>query len=664
MYGHFGNQVFHWIHYGFAFFCLYIGIPRLVFDLPSDRKVERTFAFAIRAVMWMIVLAYILIITKLFEMLALLAILLVFSLRKSLFSPDNTRRGDSVFAIGKFFYNWADGQASLKTSGMRRLLAFRDKLINFKVSFSIKALEYGLLTVVLVISGYIRLYDVVRNPSPAMSDAYVTMAWMKYADERLLFVDGIYPQGYYYVLDYLHKFAAIDSLYVLRFTGPVTNILIVFCLYFIVSRLSANRLAGIAAAAMLGLFGDLLGGGWDRQAASLSQEFGFLIVLPTLFFFYRWMVEKKEADFRTGVVGAAAVGLVHAIGFGFLWLGGGALAVAELFLRPKPGMKRFLKWFFAGTISGVIAILPAVIGLVVGKHFHANSLNFTFEESLVVRPPIRIIDWIALFSAALLLVSSLRGSFEKRFADLFISVFGFGIFILYEFVGWITQKDMISARSPDLWAIMIPLLCGMAIARMLGWIGSFRYNQFCFAGIFSLVLIAGTIVHPPKPIFPDKLESDEGLNQYLRIDQSFTPKSWTIVYSFREGNNMVRGSGYYMYVGPKIGDFDAPTYFLGVYDPTKPGLTRYGEKKVDTRIGQDVFIFYEKHVYKNEALLQLKTEVGKAKEYKTRETDMVELKKWLELYERSNGKIEVYYDGPTLTVYHIHIIEKSKPVNE
>lgn len=653
MYADFGNQLYNWAHYTAGILCLFILIPRMMFELPGDRFLERSFGYVLRIVFWFIVLAYALIMLKLFEMLALLTVLLIVSLRKSVLSLHPEVRGKSFFAIAKFFYDWTDGIVSLRAIVARRVNKWRSSIRGFRIGSFAIIVEYGTLFIVLAVSAFMRFYDTLRHPAPAMSDAYVAYAWMKFADERMLFAEGIYPQGYYYILDYLHKFAAIDPLYVLRFTGPVTNLLIVVFLYYFVQRLSGSRLAGIIAAAGRGIFGYLPGGDWDRQAASLSQEFGFFIMLPTLYFFYLWLQKNRTADYRSALFGASAVGLVHAIAYAFLWLGAAALMAADLVVNHQGFLKRLLKVIAVGFISAVISTVPIGLGLMLHKHFHASSLNYTFEVAKVLLPPIRPIDIAALVSAALLLVSSLRGPKPRRIAECFIGVFGFSVFFLYEYAGWLTQKAVLMERSPDLWALTVPLLIGMAAAPLFRFLSGLRVPPGAVSLVAASVILGAMLVYPPQPIYPYKLESDEGIDQYLRISQSFTPKSWLIVYSFREANNMTRGKGFHMYVGPKIGELDAPVSFLGRYDPTKPALTRYGEKKPDTGIGSDVFIFYEKEVFKNNILAQIDSKVGKMKEYRTREEDMKKLREWLDAYERVNGPLDVYYDGQGLTVYHI-----------
>lgn len=655
MYANVGNQLYSWIHYAIACCLLLVVVPRLVFTLPKDRTVESLIAFALRSFFWLVIAAYALIAVKLLEYFSLFVLFGVMALRHSLLSPDTERREQSSYSLAIRFYDWIDGILSVRKAFISRLHQFKNSAKAVKKLSWTDALEYGLLIVILAVSCYIRLYDSLHRAAIAFSDGYVTTQWIKYADNNILFGDGIYPQGFYYFLWYLYKFSGIDALYTMRFTGPLANTLIVFCLYFIVRRLSGNRVAGMVAAVVVGLFGQILGGDWGRQAGTLSQEFGLLLVLPTIYFFHRWMQNNNEVDYRTGLIGAAATGLTHEIGFAYVWLALGALLLADYIHTRRQFLAKLKKCTVAGLISVAISVAPAVLGLLLGKSVHASSLKYVYDTVVVERPPIRALDIAALSGAGLMLLASGAGPKALRICNTSIATLGIVTYIIYEFLGWLTQIDMISTRSVDLWNLTIPILLGMGAAVVLRLLETPRLPRVVWAGAFAVALAAAAVTLPPRPIVTAaKLESDEAVNQYLRISQSFLPKSWTIVYSFREANVLIKGKGYHLYVGSKIGDLDAPpSYFLGKYDPTKPGLTPYGGQPPDTSVGSEVFIFYEKQLFKNKYIDLPDVWGSKFKEYRTREQDMVNLRKWLDEFEQANGPIEVYYNSPSLTVYHI-----------
>lgn len=659
MYATVENHLFNLLHYLAAVLILYFVFPRVIFKIWHEDLTSRFLAYSLRSVCCLIIMGYVLIILKLFEVPVLLTILmLVYLFNKNLLSLDTDKREKAFLKVVTLYFDLLDGIQSVKSYVLGRLIKFKSLIFRRKITY-VSFIENVLLLLILVLSFYLRFYDVYFHAAPSMSDAYVTLSWMKNAQEQMLFVDGIYPQGFYILLDYFYKFSGIDPLYVLRYTGPVMNTLAVFCIYFFVTRVSNNRLAGIASALLMGVFGNLLCGEWDRQAATLSQEYGFILVVPTLYFYYQWVRSQNKLDFQTSLFGSCAVGLVHAIGFAFLWMGVGALILADLTLYPKDFFYKIKQVIKAFLLSTSVSITPAIIGWLEGKGFHENSFNFTFEEVIVNKPPINIIDLFALGAAFFLLCSSFIGSKERRLGERFVSLFGLVTYFVYEYLGWITKKELISSRSPDLWAITIPLLIGMAAAVIIKLLLTCRIPNKMIVTAAGLTVLLLTLFYPSAVIHPDKLESDSGLEQYLRISESFAPKSWMIIYSFREANNMIRGKGYHMYVGPKIGLIDAPNYFIFRYDPYKAPLTLYGDTKPDLNIPGDVFIFYEKKIFKNPALAQLETKAGKKAEYATREKDMLDLKQWLEEYRQAHGSLPIYYDGKDLTVYHFKRVDSN-----
>jgi hypothetical protein len=652
MYASIGNHLFNLLHYVFAVAFLYFLIPKLIFSFRQDDLSHQLMAYATRSICCLVVIAYMLIMMKLFEVPVLIVLpILVYLNKKNILSLDREKRYKAYLKVVTYYYDSLDGNFSLKAYFQERWSQFWKLQVRGQFQF-VQLVETLLLILILVLSFYVRFYDVYLHAAPSSSDAYVALSWMKYARDQMLFVDGIYPQGFYFVLDYLSKFSGIDPVYILRYTGPVMNTLAVYCIYFFVSRISKNRLGGIAAALLFGVFGQILCWVWIRQGATLSQEYGFNLVIPTLYFYYRWVKTKNSVDFYTGLFGSCAVGLIHAIGFVFLWMGVGTLLLADSTLGMRGFGSKFKLTLKAFLISTIMSLAPALMGLLMGKGFHSSSLSFAFEEMIVDKPPITTLDVAALVAIFFLLWASFIGPKERRLGERFIALFGILTFFVYEYLGWITQREVISSRAPDLWAILVPILIGMAVAVLIkGLLRCGIPNPLIAlaSGITICLLIS---YYPISVIYPDKLESDSGVEQYLQISQEFMPKSWMIVYSFREANNMIRGKGYHMYVGPKIGRFESPNYFIGRYDPAKEPLTLFDEKKPDINLPGEIFIFYEKEVYKHPVLAQMDSVIGKKQEYATREKDRDELKQWLDDYLQAHGTLPVYYEGQDLTVYH------------
>lgn len=654
MYVSIGNHLLQLVHFGIAMFFLYFLLPRLAFPQTNLGLAEDSIAHALRGVCLLIIMGYSLILLKLFETPMILTIFLISGLRRSLLSSNEQKREGSAQKVTTLFYDWIDGLFFVLGFLKNSCVQLNKSLYNQYSLWKKDICTILLLIIIISVSFGIRFYDVYYHAAPTMSDSYVTLSWLKNAQDQQLFVDGIYPQGYYILLNYFAKFSAIDPLYVLRYSGPISNTLIIYCSYFLIARLSGERQAGIVASIIPGVFGFILSGEWERQTTSLSQEYSYLLVLPTLYFYCQWVKTQKETYYRTALAGACAVGLVHVIGYVYLCLGVGCLVLTDLSLSKKAAFLRFKRLCTAFMISAAASVTPAIIGLFMGKSFHANSLNFTFEVALVERPPIQTLDFVALGLAVFLILSSKFGGKDQRVSERCIGLLGIIMFFIYEYLAWLTQKEVIASRAPSLWALTLPLVLGMGASVFFRFLRRLKLNVF-IPILTTALIFCLTWFYLVVPIDPSrfKMESDAGVEQYLSINQNFLPRNWMIIYSFREANNMIRGKGYHMYIGPELGNVKTSNYFLGRFDPQKPAFTQYGSNKPDSNLPKDVFIFYEKKIFRN-ILLENDPDpkVGRQAEYTHREQDMKELKAWLDKYQAVNGELSVYYDSDELTVYH------------
>jgi hypothetical protein len=508
-----------------------------------------------------------------------------------------------------------------------------------------------LLASVIGCSAYVRFYDAWTSPAPGLSDGYVTLAWMKYVNSRDLFHDGIYPQGFHIFLAYLKKFAAIDSLYVLKYTGPLNGVLICAGLYFTISRFGGNRYAGIAAAALYGLGGTSLhGADWVRQAATNSQEFALVFVFPTFYFMVRYLQEGRRQDLLTALAGCAVTGLVHTLVFAFTGLGVGVLLVVGLLLHPRLLWKRMSRLAAGALATVVLSVLPLGLGYALGKKVHSSSEEFLVSQAKVTPPDLTGWDVAALCALAILFLAALLILFARRpaadkIAVWFAALLGAGTFALYEFGGTVTQSLVLASRSGALWVPALSFCIGAAgcvIARVP--LPSVLRDGMQAASILLLGAWLVTLTHL-TPIVPYKMEWEANVEQYLRIADERRPNTW-IIFSQNEEYALSLGVGYHDYI----------KMLVETYDPTRPPLTRRGAAEPDPNVPKHIYIFQEKKVFrvaKDNAIYSLLESV-----YEQREQDNKKLDKWLESYRKWNGDVEVFYEDDHLVVYHLQRLDE------
>jgi len=639
--------LYHLAHFSFAFVLLMGVWPSFVFARTSDDAWERRWACYLRIVLIYIVVGYLLVALKLFEVLSILVVLLALTFRHYLTRGSDEARVTAMTLIGKNFYDLLDMGFRLKTSLQRmknwEQLRSWDK---YKIpSFPKSSGLWVKLTLACVLLGaiYIRFYDACVNAAPALSDGYVTLAWMKYINRRLLFEDGIYPQGFHIVLAYLHKFSAIDQLYVLKYTGPLNGVLFTFGLYFVLSRLTGNRFAGMMAAAVYGLAGEaLLVIEWLRQASTNSQEFAIVFLFPSLYFMFLYLKNGKRADLLTAAAGCCVTGLVHSLVFAYLGMGMGILLFVAMILHFSEYWSRVWRLALAGIASVLVSLAPITAGLLAGKKFHGSSEEFLHQTVEVASPILHAWDYIALSAIFItLLAVFFTKRKEERLFPLFAGLLGLCTFLIYYYGGVLTNSLLLSTRSISLWAAAVPFCIGAAwdvLWKVLHKIPRRQAAEWsiCTAAVASLVFSTGL-----EPIKPYKMEWDSSVEQYLRIASTFRPKTW-IIYSQNEGYALALGNGYHGYLRE----------LLDTYDPKHTPLTKKGEEASDPFVPVDIFIYQEKNVFqveKTNNIYQLLAET-----YEQRKQENAALKQWIDTYRAYHNDLEIFYEDENLRIYHLH----------
>jgi hypothetical protein len=650
MYSSLQNQVVQFGHYVFAFIILFIIWPGFIFEKHSGTLLESIYSRYFKIVLLIIALGYLLVLIKLFELLSIFVILLLLSVWNYVVRKKATSIQYVIDRLLVSLYDTIDGVINPIKSYKERLVQSAAGLRVLRQDFLKLLPEIASILLVLstvLYSAYLRLYDAFIHAAPAMSDAYVTLAWMKYIDSRILFHDGIYPQGFHIYLATLSKFAAIDPLYVLRYTGPLNGVLTALGLYFVLSHITRSRLAGAVAASVYGIFGSYLATEWERQASTNSQEFGFVFVIPTVYFYYRYMMYSKEEDFYTAAAGTAVVGLVHQMAFTFTGAGMCCVIAAGALSGFKDNFKKMCKTAVAGIVCVVISVIPYGIGRLMGIESNTAASEFLFGEAELSMPKLSdmtAMDKIAIACIVLVLLYMFFNikSFKGMLAEKFVVMLGVGAFSLYFWGGYVTQKIVVAARSGEFWGLVAPCCIGMAWYIIERIIPAFS-GKVLGTLLFSALALSAGVLLKPSPIIPYKMHHDSNVEQYVKISNVCRPKTWWLVSAQEEDYALVLGKGFLV----------SSRDFMDDYDPKKIALTKRGQGEPDSSVPEDVFIYYEKDIFKVDEGNSIYEIV--APDYERREKEKIEMKKWLSEYHKAHDDIELFYEDENLAVYHINI---------
>lgn len=256
------NQIANLARYAFSFIITFIIWPRILFKETARQGLDAFWSRYTKMTCLVIGVVYVLVIIKLYELISFIAVLVAIAVYKHYFKGSDTSsfRENTARAV-LWVYDFLDRKkhlSPLMVQLVKKLAVTLKDIIFHRVNGFVPAANTLGMGVVLAYSLYLRYYDAVINAAPAMSDAYVTMAWAKYAEQNILFHDGIYPYGFYNYLSLLHKFAFDNALYVLKYTGPLDGMLTAVGLYFIVTRFTGRIVPGIVAAFIYGVMVDSL----------------------------------------------------------------------------------------------------------------------------------------------------------------------------------------------------------------------------------------------------------------------------------------------------------------------------------------------------------------------------------------------------------------------
>lgn len=643
MYSTISNHLFQFSHFLISVVLLYIIYPRFFLFSRRGNFLDNTMENFLKMMLLTIVIGYILVLLKLYEFLALIMVFIalsayVYVYRKSIEEVKSIKN-----KWGAYVFNTLDGVASIKEDFNNYL---SEKTEETKKQYVKKTRDKALvveilvITVILLYSAYLRFFDAYYYAAPPMSDGSVVLEWMKLIIQRKFFAKEIYPQGFHITLANIQKFSFIDPLYVLKYAGPLNGVLTTLGIYYFVSRIFNEKTPAFIAAITFGILGSYLPIDWMRQAASNSQEFGYVFMFPTVCYFYKYFISRDKKDLIVAFSGAAVIGLVHPIAYVFIALAVVILCFVAILIGYKKNILTVGKVILAGTFSGIIAGAPLALGLLMKKKFHGSSEQFLTEKLNIIQyPALKVADTIALASIFLLFIFILFNikQVNKYFAHVYVLLLSSISFIIYYFGGVVTQSAVITTRFPDLWNLTATVAIGTAIHITLKIVKNEYYKRGVGLIITIALLLLSIIYIKPQPIVTYKMERNEEVEQYLRISAMCNPTQWTIV-SDRDGDySQILGRGTHIRTNE----------FVEKYSPYSTYIYYEGsEYKVP-----DVFIYHDKKPFSYGKVEDSIEERKKAIERRIEANE--KLTTWLQEYKKNHDNLELFYEDENFQVYHI-----------
>ncbi len=491
------------------------------------------------------------------------------------------------------------------------------------------------------LAAYLRMSDAVANAAPALSDSYVTLAWMKYINERAVFHDGIYPQGFHIILSVLHKISKVNPLLVLKYVGPLDSILIILSTYLAGLALSRRAMGGVVAAFAYTALTRFLPYEYARQAATNSQEFAMAFLLPSVVFAFKYLQTRKWQYLAATVSCLAVIGMAHMLIALFAAIGVAAAWLATMLTGPR-SVKHAACLAAGGVLAGIASAAPLLVGMALGIGLHASSLSFALTAAESPCPPITPFMLVALVMAAL----GVAGSFVRRRSDplappgaLTALVLLAAALFLYQGPRFGIESVALNSRSGEFaavamsvaygvgWGCLMPYPDGKAVLR--------RLARAAAATATLVAVLAGAALARPTPARPYKMQYNSWLDQYLRISQAYRPSDWLIV-SDQEGYAVAFGQGWHLMMGD----------FLQYVSPIGDALVYAAPDGASVIDHPYVFIFHERVPYYVEHELVIQ-ELPKRVEEERR------IVEWVEEYRKHHDNLSVFYEDKDIVVWLI-----------
>jgi hypothetical protein len=392
--------------------------------------------------------------------------------------------------------------------------------------------------------------------------------------------------------------------------------------------MTGNKWAGFISAFIYGTFTTIqFPSEFYRQTTTLPQEFGMLFILPTLLFLWQGLKTKRclfLLPFFEGLVIMLRVYPLCALVTTF-----GVIISAIVAFGLKESNKTFMVSLLKGYPLAVgIGVLPMVVGLLEGVHFHPATLNVITifaTQTKIMTLSLTPLTWGVLGTTFFVLFYSLFHPKGKNLTYLCLSLFLVWLFLEYNANYFGIRHLMVKFRTGCFISLISPVVIGVFFQTFLH--GNLqRLRRFYPIGPLAIVCVLG-VLYPGTPPVPFKMEYEGMMKAYFKITKLYPPLKWLIV-SHVEEYPLVLTKGWHMNTEDFLQRFNAVD----------------GIKKLETPY---IFIFTEKRPFS--ALREIHPEL-----YRKRELAQIRLKQWCQVYSLHHSNMSLFYEDKDVAIYLIH----------
>lgn len=228
------------------------------------------------------------------------------------------------------------------------------------------AVSLGVLGV-LAYAAYLRFERALTHLELVPQDSYLALFTTKAVNNGEFLKEGIYPQGVIFWWSIIDRFYVFETHQFIRFMGPAMAVLELIALYWVVSRVTRSRAAGLLSLSIFGLFAGNPGlfVDWSRQIGAMVQEMGIAFAIVSLVYGANYMAEGRNRDLWLAGASLFVAATGHTATVIPLAIGYTAIMIAGLLTRSWT-QRSFVRMVVVGLAAVVVAHVYFPIGWLKG----------------------------------------------------------------------------------------------------------------------------------------------------------------------------------------------------------------------------------------------------------------------------------------------------------
>ncbi len=451
----------------------------------------------------------------------------------------------------------------------KRLISVYYKIKSLKeyfVMFIVNSPNNICLLFILVVTVYTRFKHSIIHLYFGASDSYVHLTLVKFLGNNKIYAPeiakfdtvtaGVYPAGFHAIISALSKTFIMDPYYIMRFIGPLTGVLIVLSIMYILVKNTKSTFVIVTSLIFYVIYSGLPSDIW-RQISPLPQEYATIFFLPGIYFICEFLKTKNTKLLILSGECLALTILIHP----YVFILQSIAYLVVVILNLKAMIRKFIDVMLVMGSAVILGLLPLGIG-----YFILNiPLNGSFgyaknAASIKITSPIRITSLLDVENNLTLIVFLILTIILLTYLIKEISVnnkkhyFYFGylaitilLYILYRAEKFGLPILMDVNRIGIFLSILIPVVIGLAICLIKDKVNinvsyKERYRRISFVILVTFIIsiyLTGTYIKSPIGM---QYEYDQNVEVYLKIKNEYPPLNWTII-STQEHYNYVEDYG-------------------------------------------------------------------------------------------------------------------------